>query len=212
MGDLNTQIVREFFELHHFHVLTHWQHDRLSQHTDFASLLFVENLSVDMGGEAGFIPGTDEITHIRRAVVEVRAWHADRFYQSVVESSPILGHVAGDEVAQHARAVFGGKDFSTVLVISELPASGDARHRTVEALQAFKIGHVLEFPTILQAILNQISENGNYAPSQTLQTLRLLKRYKLIRRQQLEFTFPTDEPAPAVAPVLDAQELPEEEE
>ncbi|HPA40590.1 MAG TPA: hypothetical protein PKV69_01160, partial [Candidatus Hydrogenedentes bacterium] len=50
--------------------------------------------------------------------------------------------------------------------------------------------HVAEFPMILGEILNRLSVQGNYAPSQTLQTMRLLKRYHFIRRQQMEFLFP----------------------
>ncbi len=201
MGDLNMQIVREFFELNRFHVLTHWQHERIPQISDFGSLLFVEHPHGEVGGEVDFVPRPDQIAHIPRAVVEVRAWHTDRFYPSTVETSPVLGHVAGEEVHDLAHSIFNSAAFTTILVVSELPHSHAPRQRSIELLRAFGIGHVLEFSTILQDILARISAHGHYAPSQTLQTMHLLKRYGLIRRQQLEFSFPLEAPPANEAPV-----------
>lgn len=217
MSDINMQLVREFFELNRFHVLTHWQHDHVPRFSDISSILFVEHPSLEAVQETEFVLRPEEVGALARAIVEVRAWHADRFYPSVIESSPILGHVAGPEARALAESVFGGPDYDTVLVISELPGSPGPRARAVELLRAFGIGHVLEFPAIMTDILNRISAHGNYAPSHTLQTLRLLKRYDLVRRQQLEFGFSTEAPpgrdAPEVATNLhqEAQQLDSEE-
>lgn len=192
MSDLNTQLVREFFELNQFRVLTHWQHQKLPRVADAGAMLFIERMHPDTAEELEFLLRAPQAPLIHRAVVEVRAWHADRFYPSVVESSPVLAHVAGEEARALGLSVFGGADFTTILVISELPTSSKPRARALELFQEMGVGHVIEFPTILQTILERISAHGNYAPSQTLQTLRLLKRYNLIRRQQLEFSFPTE--------------------
>lgn len=197
------QIVREFFELHLFRVLTHWQHEALfAGQADPSVLLFVEQNRVDsparvaMPRAAGFLLRPDEIDQVERAVVEVRAWHADRVYPSVVEGNAILGHVATPEVRQLAEGVFGTREFASVLVISEFAASPKPRERAQQLLQGLGIDHVLEFPAVLQDMLSRINAHGNYAPSQTLQTLRLIKRYGLVRNQQLEFAFPV-ESAPA---------------
>jgi len=206
MSDLNMQIVREFFELHLFRVLTHWQHEALfAGQSDPSVLLFVEQNRVDSqqrntGARASFLLRPEEIAQLDRAVVEVRAWHADRVYPSVVEGNAILGHVATPEVRQLAANVFGSEDFVSVLVISEFAASPKPRERAQQLLQGVGIDHVIEFPAVLQDMLQRINAHGNYAPSQTLQTLRLLKRYGLVRNQQLEFAFPM-EPMPASIPV-----------
>lgn len=206
MSDLNMQIVREFFELHLFRVLTHWQHEALfAGQSDASVLLFVEQArgegrAQDAARGASVLLRADEVDRIDRAVVEVRAWHADRVYPSVVEGNAILGHVATPEVRQLAANVFGTPDFDTLLVISELPASPRPRERSLQLLEGLGIDHVLEFPAVLQDMLQRINAHGNYAPSQTLQTLRLLKRYGLVRNQQLEFAFPM-EPAPSAGPV-----------
>ena len=44
MTDLNVQLVREFFELNSFRVMTHWQQDHIRTRTPERGLqLFVEN-------------------------------------------------------------------------------------------------------------------------------------------------------------------------
>lgn len=209
MSEINIQLVREFFEINRFSVLTHWPHLD-ARASEAGSLLFVERLGEGTGEAPPFLLHGPDARLIDRAAVEVRAWHADKFYPSVIESSPILGHVASAEVADLARGVFGAAPFATVLVISELPASAAPRARALSLLEALGIGHAIEFGTLLGALAWQLGSHGNYAPSQTLQTLRLLKRYGLLRRQQLEFAFPSEpllrEPGPPVETDLPARE------
>lgn len=209
MSDLNMQMVREFFELRSFHVLTHWQHEGLlPKSADPCSLLFVENAQAQPRPGTGFVLSPDETAGIHRAVVEVRAWHADRFYASVIENSAALSHVGDSETRQLGRTVFGSDDFVSILVLSRLPASAEPRARSLALLRERGVDHVFEFPTLLQDMLERISAHGNYAPSQTLQTMRILKRYNLVRRQQLEFAFSTEAPATGAAPEVDAEALP----
>ena len=210
MSDLNMQFVREFFELHLFHVLTHWQHDAITRISDAASLLFVEHTNPEAHPNIDFLLHPNQVDLLHLAVVEVRAWHADRFYPSVIESSPVLGHVASDDVRQHAQSVFGTPEFTTILVISELPASPQPRQRALDLLRQLGIGHVVEFATLLQDILTRISAHGHYAPSQTLQTIRLLKRYNFVRRQQLEFPFPLEAPPSSTPPAVHAEVPPQD--
>jgi len=214
VSDVNLQVVREFFELNLFHVLTNWQHDAaLARFPDPRIQLFVKNARASAGDAQvdRLLLRPEDLPRIPRAVVEVRAWHADRFYPSVIESSPVLGQFAAEEALAFAAEVFGTREFVTILVISELPASTDNRQRAIQLIEALGIDHVIEFPVILQDVLDRISATGNYA-SPTLQTLRLLKRYGFIRRQQLEFAFPTEAPLASAAPRLDTAEVPEEDE
>ena len=198
MGDVNLQLVREFFELNVFHVLTNWQQDpgRLRL-TENSAQLFVENTRPVPVSELPFTLRADDVGAIERAVVEVRAWHADRFYASVIESSPVLSQFVAEESLALARDVFGGEPFSTILIVSELPATPEHRNRSIGLLKNAGIGHIIEFPQILQDLLDKVNINGSYAGSETLQTLRLLKRYKFVRNQQMEFLFTTEPPATA---------------
>jgi len=211
MSDLNMQIVREFFELRLFRVLTHWQHEALfPRGSDSSVLLFVELARTAPGKQLPFLLHPEDCDNIQRAVVEVRAWHTDRVYPSLVESNPILGHVASEEVKQLTATVFGTREFHTILVISELSASPGPRDRALSLLQGLGIDHVVEFSAVLHDMAARVSENGNYAPSQTLQMVRLLKRYGLIKNQQLEFAFNQEAPPARIAPPIHA--LPESDE
>lgn len=203
LNDLNMQFVREFFELNLFHVLTHWQHESVPRITDFSCLLFIERGQPALPGPVDFVLRPEELTRIQRAVVEVRAWHGDRFYPSIIEASPILGHVAFPGTKELAESVLGSPEFATILVVSELSNAPKPRTRSIQLLRDHGIDHVLEFSTLLGDILNRLSPQGNYAPSQTLQTMRLLKRYNFISNQQLEFRFPAQAFLPEIASDVD---------
>lgn len=187
MSDLNLQLVREFFELNLFRVLTNWQQESWrTRGAEPGSQLFVENCGPATPGSSEFILLPSQVGCIERAVVEVRAWHGDRFYASTIESNPVLSQFVEEDSLALAREVFDGRDFQTILVVSELPATAEHRQRSASLLQNAGIGFVLEFPAILQDMLERVSVNGNYAASSSLQLMRLLKRYRLIRNQQLE--------------------------
>ncbi|NIA14915.1 MAG: hypothetical protein GWP08_12635, partial [Nitrospiraceae bacterium] len=132
MSEVNVQLVREFFELNAFRVMTNWQHDSLrARGADHGLQMFVENTMHDPVQRAEFVLGAGEVRALTRAVVAVRAWHADRVYASHIESNPVLLDVVSEESLARARQVFGHDPFDTVLVISELPASPEARERSI---------------------------------------------------------------------------------
>ena len=74
----------------------------------------------------------------------------------------------------------------------------------IQLLQAAGIDHVLEFSSVLRDLLDKVSMHENYTTSPTLQILRLMKRYKLVRDQQLEFAFPNEPPAAGPPPHIEA--------
>ncbi len=214
MSDVDIELVREFFELNLFSVMTHWQHDAERPRLfEPGSQLFVENTDPSsLHGPPEFVLSALQVSAVERAVVEVRAWHAERFYASVVEAHPTLGQFVEGDAGSFARYMFGTPEFDKILVISELPASAEPRKRSLELIEEMGITHVLEFGTVLRGMLDKISANGNY-PSPTLRVLRLLKRYGLVRRQQLEFAF-SDQGAAFVTPQIDSgrsTDLPDEE-
>jgi hypothetical protein len=195
MSDATVQIVREFFEFNGFHVMTHWRHDAVRfRGAEQGIQFYVENTAPSIERSLDLVLRPGDIAAIGRALVEVRPWHTERLYASTIEASPVLLEVAGESAKARARQVFGVDDAKSILVISELPQSPEPRLRSIEAFREGGVDHVLEFPTILQEIIGKINASVSYAPSQTLQTIRLLKRYEFIRRQQLEFPFSMDPP------------------
>ena len=209
MADVNLQLVREFFELHGFRVLTNWGQEVWAEPaSEHAPQLFVENVN-PRAGEAPFDLRTEDLAAVERAVVHVRAWHADRFYPSVIEGSPALSRFASEEMTAGARQAFSDRTFSTILIISELPVSAEQRTRSVGLLREAGADYVIEFPVLLKGLLDRVSMHANYAASTTLQTIRLLKRYKLVRNQQLEFAFATEPPPREIPTVATVEMSPE---
>ncbi|MCC6697065.1 MAG: hypothetical protein IT365_15665 [Candidatus Hydrogenedentes bacterium] len=205
MGDVNVQLVREFFELNLFQVLTNWQQSARVRPGEHSGQMFVQNTNPGMARELPFLLQPVDVTSIERAVVEVRAWHGDRFYPSVIEANPVLSQFVSNESRALASEVFGHAAFATILIVSELPAGAELRARSLQLLQSSGIGHVIEFPILLRDLLSKVDESGSYPGSQTLQTLRLLKRYRLIRNQQMEFAFAVEAP-PGTVPRVEAVE------
>lgn len=195
MSDLNLQLVREFFELNLFRALTPWNPETgRGPGVDSGVQLLVENAQPLVPLEPpDTILRASEIRYVERAVVEIRAWHGEPFYPSVIESSPVLFHFALGENLAAAREHFGAEPFATLLVISELPASSEQRRRSTELFEASPVDHVIEFPSILRSLFDRISVHSPYSGSNTLQLLRILKRYRFIRRQQMEFPFKGEE-------------------
>lgn len=203
MSDINMQLVREFFELNLFYVLPHWQFEVDQRDSEYmGALLFVEQRTPAPPMELDCLLRAGEVRGVQRAVVEVRAWHADRLYPSVIDSNPVFTRVASAQTRALAESIFGGLDFKVVLVVSEFSSAPARRDQAVKSLHAQGIDHVIEFPTMLAETIRLVSVQGSYSPSQTLQTIRLLKRYGFIRRQQMELFFP--------APTPDAPVLPKE--
>lgn len=200
MSDLSLQLVREFFELSQFHVLTLWRPEEEGR--DAAPLLLVQQPESSFGNaapveapktSAPFLLSAEDISLIPRAVIDVRAWHADRFYPSVIENNPVLLTATLPRVHEMAARMAGAVALRSVLVISELPQNAEPRRRSLELLAHHGLHHVMEFGSILQALIRRIQPGAAYAPSATLQTIRLLKRYGFISNQQLEFQFRGEE-------------------
>lgn len=188
MSDLSLQLVREYFELSQFQVMTAWRPEDDAR--DPAPLLLVQQSSSVADEPPPFLMSAEDAPLLQRAVIDVRAWHADRFYPSVIENNPVLHTVTLPRTQELAVRHFGDAPYRTLLVVSELPQNPEPRKRSLELLAQTGLHHVMEFGSVLQSLLRRISPSANYAPSSTLQTIRLLKRYGFIINQQLEFEFP----------------------
>lgn len=188
MSAVNIQLVREYFELNLFYILPHWGIEAAQTKDQDAvpSLLFVEQAQAPEVPPQEFLLGSGDIKYIHRAAVEVRAWHGGRLYSSAMGADSLFSRVASRQTHSLASSTFNSDQYKILLVVAELPTSKTARLQSLDTLQSFGIHHVIEFRTILGDLLKQISVQGNYGPSKTLQTLKLLKRYDFIRPQDLE--------------------------
>jgi hypothetical protein len=213
VSEVNIQMVREYFEIVGFHVAAPWQQGTAAARgADPAPLLFAENPRPEPGEILSNPLAPAEIPRLSRAVIEVRAWHHDRFYPSALEANANIGQMRSEELRLGAEAVFGAAEYATIFVLSELPRAAAPRARALSLLQDRGAQYVLEFSTLLRDLIDRLDPHVNYAPSVTLQTLRLAKRYHLLRRQQLEFDFPGPLPPSSEVDVTFVSNEPQEEE
>ncbi|MDK1021701.1 MAG: hypothetical protein QGD90_08720 [Candidatus Hydrogenedentes bacterium] len=193
MTDIDLQLVREFFELNFFQVTTHWrQHDPVEVQGDGGLQLYVENAKPGPEEALEMVLHPSDLPQLHYAVVEIRAWHTDRFYSSLIESNPGVAQFAEPSALGPAKDFFGTDDFKTILVVSELPRAAEQRAQAIQRLKRTGIDHLIEFASILQSLVGKVLLNGTYTGSPTLQVLQLLKRYRLLRNQQMEFSFPAE--------------------
>jgi hypothetical protein len=212
MAEVDLQIVREFFELNRFMVTTHWPQHGPQGQVDGGVQLYIQNASPLEDGAPDVLLHPAGLRRIVRAVVEVRPWHTERFYASLIESNPVLTQFAEPWTLGHAQDFFGTDDFKTILIISELPRTPDQRQQLVLKLAQTQVNHVLEFPVILKDLVERVMISGTYTGSPAMQVLQLLKRYRLFRNQQLEFTFPREAHAAGPGPRVDSDATPDPSE
>ena len=192
MSDVNLQLVKEFFELNGFMILTNRKHQlrKIGADWEYSIELLVANLDlVESAEEPGFVLEPRDLRAIPRAIIDVKGWHSEVFYPSTIEAARKFFAFVTPESLQYASRIFKGEPFSKVIVISELPSNKEILERSIGVLRKNGIDHAIEFPTILRDLVSHVQINNNYTESDTLQLLRLMKRYGLLKDLQMEFLF-----------------------
>lgn len=190
MSAVNETVVREYFEALGFMVsqpgkyVAPGKRNRVEEGLDL--------LVVHPGVREHKIPTHQEWTSrdllgIARAVVVVRGWHSERFSESTFRNSPDILGLVEPEVRRFAARALGSASFAQILCLPGLPSTGDLRAKTLGHLREKGIDGVLSFRTILLELIQIVDENRNYEKSDLLQTIRILKRYELIKDLQMEF-------------------------
>lgn len=192
MAETNTRVVREFLEANDFTVITNrkFQLQKAEPPGRYSIDLLGRNLQW-LQPEAP-LPMRLQAEHVRyipNVIVDVKGWHSHRFSASIVGSMKELYYFVSPAALKYAREVFDGAPFKSVLVISEAPADEAARLKMEAILRERGVDHVIEFPTILNFLISYVEVSVNYVGSDTLQLLRYLKRYGLVKGLQLELPF-----------------------
>ena len=81
-------------------------------------------------------------------------------------------------------------------MLPSLPTAEPFRSQSVEVLKAHGIDAIISFRAMLLDLLEKIEINQNYTKSDTLQVMRILKNYDLLKDTQLDLPA-TRESAPA---------------
>ncbi len=140
---------------------------------------------------------SEDFAGVPRAVVGIRGWHTERFYASTFEQVPDILRFVEPESRRFAAGILGTDAMANVICLPRLPASGDLKEKTIQALRERGIDGVISFRAMLEELILRVETNRNYEKSDLLQIIRLLKNYELIKNPQLELFAKAARPDPA---------------
>lgn len=173
MSDVSKELVRVFFELNGFFVKSD------------ASLL-IKKTPAGKFRPGNFLLSIDELNKIQQAIVDVKAWHTEVFFPSVITSSADMFKFLEPENLKTAEKFFGTKNFKKIIVVSKFPTVRETLKKSGAILKQGGIDHGIEFPTILTYLTNYVKTNINYVTSDMLQLIRIFKCYDLYSSPQLD--------------------------
>jgi hypothetical protein len=112
----------------------------------------------------------------------------------MLKSSPEIFSFLEQNVVKQAARFFppdaaddeSGGAPTKVLVLPSLPTAEPFRSQSVELLKSRGVDAIVSFRAMLLDLLEKIEVNQNYTKSDTLQVMRILKNYDLLKDAQLD--------------------------
>ncbi len=208
MSAIDESIVREYFEQNGFLVRQMRKYQVIARRktTDEEIDLLVFNPVWQRGDrKADFFLFGNELRYLRQAVVAIKPWHTDVFTPGILKSSPeIFRFLEGNVMKRAARlfpkdgeadpAVAEGGEITRVLVLPSLPTQEPFRSQSVQMLKERGVDGIISFRAMLQDLIEKIETNRNYRKSDTLQVMRILKNYDLLKDPQMDLLPPKTRP------------------
>ncbi len=195
MSAIDEGIVREFFEQNGFFVrqVRKYQVQARRKTGDEEIDLLVYNPTWRKASRRpDFFLFSTELQFVHQAIVAVKPWHTDVFTPAMLKGSPdIFGFLEQNVLKQAARLFPAeadgiGSDVAKILVLPALPTAEPFRSQSVELLKERGVDGIISFRAMLLDLIENIHANRNYGKSDTLQVIRLLKNYDLLRDAQLD--------------------------
>lgn len=136
---------------------------------------------------------SSELPFVHKAIVAVKGWHTGVFTPNMLRSSPEIFSFLQQNVLKEAERFFppdpDSEDagaFIKILVLPSLPTAEPFRSQSVELLKQHGVDAIVSFRAMLIDLLDKIEINQNYSKSDTLQVMRLLKNYDLLKDTQMD--------------------------
>ena len=195
MSAIDEGIVREYFEQNGFLVrqARKYQVSARRKTGEEEIDLVVYNPAWQRGSRRpDFFLFSSELAFVHKAVVAVKGWHTGVFTPATLKSSPEIFRFLEENVLKEATRFFPedaqdeGAALTKILVLPSLPTAEPFRSQSVELLKAHGIDAIISFRAMLLDILEKIEINQNYSKSDTLQVMRILKNYDLLKDAQLD--------------------------
>jgi hypothetical protein len=196
MSAIDEGIVREYFEQNGFLVrqARKYQVSARRKTGDEEIDLVVYNPAWRRGSRRpDFFLFSSELALVHKAIVAVKGWHTGVFTPATLKSSPEIFRFLEENVLKEVTRFFpaetaedAGGALTKILVLPSLPTAEPFRSQSVELLKAHGIDAIISFRAMLLDILDKIEINQNYSKSDTLQVMRILKNYDLLKDAQLD--------------------------
>lgn len=195
MSAIDEGIVREYFEQSGFLVrqVRKYQVTARKKTGDEEIDLLVFNPAWERGSrKPDFFLFSNELRFIHRAVVAVKPWHTNVFSPSILRSSPEILRFLEENVLKHVPRFFPtatsgeGDDVTKVLVLPSLPTAEPFRSQSVALLKERGVDAIISFRAMLLDLIDKVEINQNYNKSDSLQIMRILKNYDLLKDAQLD--------------------------
>ena len=203
MAGFDEQIVREYFELHGFlvrQVRKYQVQSRKKLAEEEIDLLVYNPSYTAQERKPNFLLFATELPYVHRAMVVVKAWHTThRFTPAMLKSSSEVFKFLEKNVIKTVENQFldeesegmSESDLLKVLVLPGLPTQEPHRGESIQLLRERGVDGIISFRSMLLDIMQKIEVNRNYSKSDTLQILRILKNYDLVKDPQMGL-FPSD--------------------
>lgn len=195
MSAIDEGIVREYFEQNGFLVrqARKYQVQSRRKAAEEEIDLVVFNPSWQRGSrKPDFFLFSNELPYVHKAVVAVKPWHTGVFTPTMLKSSPEIFRFLAENVLKEVARIFpsdseaGGGELTKVLVLPSLPTAEPFRSQSVELLKSRGVDAIVSFRAMLLDLLEKVEVNQNYAKSDTLQVMRILKNYDLLKEPQMD--------------------------
>ena len=199
MASFDDNIVREYFELNNFfvrHLRKHAVQKRRKQAEAVCDLV-IHNPSAPLAVGRGFQLFASDMEQLRYAIVGIKSWNHSKFTPATLKSSS----KTLDFIKKEVVAKFGDffqmdtqeddekpdpfEEYPRLLVVPAFPKNEGHREECTASLKEKGIDGVITYSTILESLLKHVAVNHSYSHSDTLQLLRVLKLYGMIREPQM---------------------------
>ncbi|MET0263581.1 MAG: hypothetical protein ABW223_11825 [Rariglobus sp.] len=197
MSAIDEGIVREYFEQNGFLVrqVRKYQVSARKKTGDEEIDLLVYNPSWQRSErKPDFFLFSNELPLVHRAMIAVKGWHTGVFTPNMLKSSPEIFRFLEDNVMKEATRFFpaaeateeGGDPLTKILVLPSLPTQEPFRSQSVAMLKERGVDAIISFRSMLLDLVEKTEINRNYGKSDTLQVIRILKNYDLLKDAQMD--------------------------
>ena len=197
MSAIDEGIVREYFEQNGFLVrqVRKYQVQARKKTGDEEIDLLVYNPSWQRGSrKPDFFLFSNELQLVHRAMIAVKGWHTGVFTPNMLKSSPEIFRFLEDNVMKEATRFFpaasedeeSGDPLTKILVLPSLPTQEPFRSQSIEMLKERGVDAIISFRSMLLDLIDKTEINRNYGKSDTLQVIRILKNYDLLKDAQMD--------------------------